>query len=1108
MGKIAPSAYPLAITLLGAIPLLTSTPEILQLHPERFLAGVIAIAVLSRLPFSLLAGRATLVFAPALSLTLLYGLPAGVWSMAAGIVLGYLAARLTARSPVESAPATGPDILQSACQLGMHVLPLWLASRFYPNLAGETVPFGQPEPSEVLLFILVALAAHLLISAPTLFLIPGSHENSRKRRLASLIALELLVLPFAFLGTSTGKVLPALGWLAFAGLPVALAFLLAAGDRSQVRVKRQRAHDSRVSSAEMLERTVTTLTATLDPQEVYIRIAQAAERIIGADRSALYLLDPDRTTAILTHGHGLSDSFRLGNRSYSLGSTSRAGCLKSNDPVLVPDLDVVQKDSFTDSVRREGVRAFADIPLKFQNDQLGFLSVFFSQRQDFPTDRVEIFQRFAAHAAIAVANAQKHAQTDLALKRRAHKLEILESVGRQLSAATHSQNLFERILDFALAFTNAPWGALCTLDTETGTVDIRAARGYVSEEKLFSLSENGISRPGENLQPGVFERLINQTSKLGLSAGAARSSLNVPLIYEEQVIGVLMLESPEQQAFTVNDRTFIKQLATQAAIAVVNASLYTELQRRLRHQGHLHTMSQHLINNLQMDAVIKSIIEGMDRVLEADAIGLYLWDSVEGTHTLKSALTDGRQSAHFFAPRLDRQVPGMTSPPNSGAESGQAEPLAGSPAACTSCKTLAFPLQLREKPLGVVLAHLPASASPDGANLQLLRAMAAQGAMALQNALLYTDATEGRDRLKALLDSVDEGVVMVDAAGEVILVNAGLERLTGLPSKTFQDQRLPSLHQSALDALGVTRAESEALITSLRHQDWQMPLKVTVTQGDVTAEKAFERIIAPVWGEQEGAIGWVIVLRDVSEAYKLNQARELITETLVHDLRSPVGAVSSALVVLDDYLVEGDVSPLARQSVDIARRGTMRVLTLIESLLDLSRMESGHIALDVRAFDLGHLVREQLEDFLPLADAVGVALHHRLGQTPLIVQADQDLTSRVLANLLDNALKFTPEGGTIEVFCEADAHLEKIRLCVQDSGPGIPSEYREAIFDRFAQIPGRRGRKRGTGIGLTFCFLALKTQGESIWVEPAPTTGSIFKFSIPLAAHPDGDGTA
>jgi signal transduction histidine kinase len=254
-----------------------------------------------------------------------------------------------------------------------------------------------------------------------------------------------------------------------------------------------------------------------------------------------------------------------------------------------------------------------------------------------------------------------------------------------------------------------------------------------------------------------------------------------------------------------------------------------------------------------------------------------------------------------------------------------------------------------------------------------------------------------------------------------------------------------------------------------------------------------------VWSEFGRSLGWIVVVRDVTEDFQINQTRELLTETLVHDLRSPVGAIKTTLEIMEEALHTDKPDPVITQSLDIANRSTQRVLSLIESLLDISHLESGQIELATQPMDLKTLIAETVEELIPQANEDHVILNYKLPDELPLVQADPPMIRRVLINLIDNSLKFTPEGGLVTVFTE-QSRDDKLHVCISDTGPGIPQEYRTEVFSRFSQVPGTRGRRRGSGLGLTFCRLAIEAHHEKIWIRDGQNErGTTLVFSLPLA---------
>jgi signal transduction histidine kinase len=171
------------------------------------------------------------------------------------------------------------------------------------------------------------------------------------------------------------------------------------------------------------------------------------------------------------------------------------------------------------------------------------------------------------------------------------------------------------------------------------------------------------------------------------------------------------------------------------------------------------------------------------------------------------------------------------------------------------------------------------------------------------------------------------------------------------------------------------------------------------------------------------------------------------------------------------------------------------MLGLVNSLLDLAKLESGKLPLKITSIQLGTLCDELVSNFVQEANENGIILNHRCRSGLPEIMADEEKIRRVLSNLLDNALKFTPAGGHVDLIIEAEA--EGINITVADSGPGVPADFRERIFKRFAQVPGVAGRRRGTGLGLAFSKMAVTAHGGKIWVEDNPGGGSAFRIFLP-----------
>jgi signal transduction histidine kinase len=237
--------------------------------------------------------------------------------------------------------------------------------------------------------------------------------------------------------------------------------------------------------------------------------------------------------------------------------------------------------------------------------------------------------------------------------------------------------------------------------------------------------------------------------------------------------------------------------------------------------------------------------------------------------------------------------------------------------------------------------------------------------------------------------------------------------------------------------------------------------------------------------------------RQLKENYtrlrELETLRDNLTHMIIHDLRAPL---SIALGYVD--LVKDNAAPNLGQDnlghMDTILLNLCRLNDMIGSLLDISRLETGNMPLSCRACDVNELTRSVMDSFDTLLE------HRRLWlespAEPVLASCDEEITRRVLSNLLQNALKFTRNDGRIRITVGRKDGMA--RLEVTDTGPGIPAEYHGKIFEKFGQV-ARDVRRHSSGLGLTFCKLAVEAQRGQIGIESEPGKGSTFWFTLPPA---------
>jgi signal transduction histidine kinase len=231
---------------------------------------------------------------------------------------------------------------------------------------------------------------------------------------------------------------------------------------------------------------------------------------------------------------------------------------------------------------------------------------------------------------------------------------------------------------------------------------------------------------------------------------------------------------------------------------------------------------------------------------------------------------------------------------------------------------------------------------------------------------------------------------------------------------------------------------------------------------------------------------------------ELDRLKSDFISNVSHELRTPLTAIKGAV----DLVLREVAGPLTDKQMHYLTRvksNTQRLASLINDLLDLSKIESGRIEVNSSRISLGGLVHEVLETLRPVAVEKVITLDASILEPSILVWADRDKVNQVLMNLIDNAIKFTPARGTVAVSVEKN-DSEKVRVSVSDSGPGIPPQEKEKIFDKFYQITQVGETKpRGTGLGLAICKALVELHGGQIWVETAENCGSTFCFTLPVS---------
>ena len=335
---------------------------------------------------------------------------------------------------------------------------------------------------------------------------------------------------------------------------------------------------------------------------------------------------------------------------------------------------------------------------------------------------------------------------------------------------------------------------------------------------------------------------------------------------------------------------------------------------------------------------------------------------------------------------------------------------------------------------------------------------------------------------EAILSSMIEGVIAIDREGRIILLNRAFRNMPGLAS----DDDLGKFHWEAIRNPEINGFLKEVLESNVQ--------KVMELDMSPLGNRMFRVQAAPIPGKEGDALGVVAVFHDITEIKRLEQARMEFVANVSHELRTPLTSIAGFVETLKEGAI--DEKEHARNFLNIIEKHTDRLNRLITDLLDLSRVETGKKKMDLKPMSVTDLIKKVVAGFQEISAYKLKAITVDIPPDLPMVLADEEGIETVLKNLLDNALKYTPEEG--EIIITAADKDGSIEIRVDDNGIGIPKEDLPRIFERFYRVDKARSRELGgTGLGLSIVKHIIEAHGGSVTVESEEGKGSEFSIALP-----------
>jgi signal transduction histidine kinase/putative methionine-R-sulfoxide reductase with GAF domain len=778
-----------------------------------------------------------------------------------------------------------------------------------------------------------------------------------------------------------------------------------------------------------------------------------------------------------------------------LGTGLTASVIREQEPLLIRDFEEERKHLPPAELwgTMETPSSWLGVPMQVADRTVGVICVQAYRPDAYGEAERDLLTTIAEQVTVGVENARLYEE----MSQRLAQSQVL----RELMLAASSTLDFDLVLERTLEAIHSEMGvefigfAIPDCDRESLRLHPSQIGFPTGAEKVaLELEQSVCGRVFLIGEPMVIHD-VRETSCYYEGVPETLSELAVPVGVSGEVAGVLNVESSELNAFNEQDVSFYTTIASQLSVALENARLFQAERRQRQQTEALEEAAAVVSGTLDLDRVLDRILEQVEKVVTGDAFNVALIEKDDNARVVRRrgyesegwgvqslSINDYPILLEMIKTGRPIAVPNTATEPQWIQEKGQElwRSYVGAPV----------------KVGGVVVGFLNVNSTRPGTfshqDAEHLQAFANHAATAIENAQLYEELHRYADdleerveertsqlraqyaQLEAILDSTTDGIILASSDGELVLANPVARNWLQHALSPEESDQL----REAVKALAARAEGKPELVLELTGLDLQL------TAGPVHK---------PTAGGMEDARA-VVAIHDVSHLKALNRMKSRFVSNVSHELRTPIATIKllAHLMHQQPERWEEYLEPLTREAEHQAN--------LVRDILEMSRVDAGRLEIRPEPTSLNDLVGIALEKYESQARDRELTLTCDLGSPDPIAMADSQWIMQVLDNLLSNALRYTPEGGTIRVTTDIEVADTRswATITVADTGIGIPEEELPYIFDRFFR--GDRPRTMqisGTGLGLAILKEIVELHGGRVTVESEEDKGSSFTVCLP-----------
>jgi signal transduction histidine kinase len=896
-------------------------------------------------------------------------------------------------------------------------------------------------------------------------------------------------------------------------------------------------------------------TATLDVDQLLGEAVRLISSRFGFYHAAVYLIDERGEYALLraASSEGGKSVLERGH-SVTVGKTGIVGHVAgAGEPYFA--LDVSKDELYSATPELPATRSEMALPLIGHGKVIGVLDVQSIQEASFAEEDVAALSTVADQLANAIENARLFS----AELRRRREAETLDRATQALATTLDLHQVLESILSELQRVV--PYDSASVQLLRDERLEIIGGHGFPNPGELSGVSfdvaatDNPNSEVVRRRAPLIVEdvpAMYPEFRKEPQAATGSRAWLGVPLLFGDQLIGILALDKREPGSYSREHASLVSAFAAQAAIAIENARLFEEAQRHVTELTALHNIDLAITSTLNLDEVLQAIYEQVSDTLDVTTFYIALYNEKSDDIHARLVVNQGERMPPFTAKLgegsglagwvVRNRQPVWVGDLEKERDALPVEPIRiGTPAR----SLMACPLVVRDKVVGVISAQCSEPDAFDEGHRRLFAGIASQVAVAVENARLFEETSRRLKEARLIQEVVLAGAstlnfnLVLERSVKALNRTLGIDRL-GFLLPDEEDCMLvshPSLVGFAEGAFRIPIEDSlagrayrtgrPARVQNMmrtpvypgQEPETGSALSVPVRVGDrIVAVLHVEVPQAGAFGEDElrlfttiaGQLGVTLenarlyqrleaqaaeLSRAYEELQEFDRLRTQLVQNVGHELRTPLGLIKGYVELLLEGEM-GDVPDNQLAALQIMRDRTTTLARLIHNLTMLQAIPRE--ALVLASVSVIDVVRNVLDEHRRSAEEAGITFSEDLpAELPRVV-GDQERLELVFSHLVDNAIKFSPAGGTVTI--RASANQQRISVSVIDQGIGIPAEHLGRIFERFYQVDGSASRRfGGMGIGLALVWEIVEAHGGTVEVESEPGKGSSFTITLPQA---------